>query len=556
MRRRPVAIGLSFLMLAACSGSRGEQFKKAPAGATAGGKLVIGITPPGSLEPSNAFDPMGQLVIRTMCDSLIGLDPVTGALRPAIAESWNVVQDGFAFTLKLRKGVRFSNGEELTADDVAFSLSRIADREYASSVAELIRPIEGFEFMHGEQDTDNDELLKSLAGVVITETYGVAIVLRERRADFLRLLTHPLASPIPKETVLKDPTAFERRPVCAGPYRMKEPWNPTKNAINLERFDGYYGNNLAYTRGGRGYPDEIQFRIDTDPSASFSAQRVGNSDLAQVPPARIGEARPDPGFFQVPSPMLEYIGLPSAEPFNRPEVRRAMSEALDRTALVNAAFGGGRLPATGILPPTVGDVYKKDACGAAVAAGSSVPLARSELQKAGVDLKGRPLKIYFNDEFSNRRIVETVAAQWKVAFGLNVEVIAMPWNDYIARANGQPAFDGAFRMSWAAEYPSPDRYLFPLFHTDSIGEQNFTRFSNVSFDRLLERSARRATAERDLRVEYRRLETLACRSMPIVPLTFGAKEYVASPKVGSAIGTLGDVTNGQPAVRELFVKSQ
>lgn len=556
MRASSVTVLAASLLLAtACFRTESERVKKAAPDARPGGTLTVGIGPPGSLEPSNAFDPMGQLVIRTMCDPLIQLDPVTGVLEPAIAESWQIVDNGARFTLKLRKGVRFTNGQELKADDVVFSLSRVADREYASSVAELLRPVARFEEIHGEVETDNEELLKKLGGVRATEAYGVEIELKEPRADFIRVLTHPLASPIPKKKVTADPDAFARKPICAGPYRMVDAWDPSKSSIKLERFRGYYGKNLAFTRGGAGYPDRIEFRVDPNADAAYAAQRAGNSDLAEVPAFRVGEVRSNPGYSQVTSPTLEYIGLPiRSEPFNDRDVRIALSQAIDRKALVNSVFGGGRLPATGFLPPSVGDVYRTNSCALEVPAQGALDAARSRLQQKAVSLAESKLKIYFNDEFSNRKMLEAVAASWKAAFGLDSELVPMSWDDYLARASGQSPFDGAFRMSWAAEYPSPDRYLFPLFGSGSIGQNNFTRFSNETFDRLLRRSARRAETEADIRVEYRRLEKIVCQQMPVVPLTFGAREYVADARVGSATGSFGDVTTGEPAVRELYVR--
>ncbi|MGH2813125.1 MAG: ABC transporter substrate-binding protein [Actinomycetota bacterium] len=554
--RRWVLLAAASLTLAGCAGDEPQTIKKAARGARPGGNLTVGITPPGSIEPSNAFEPMGQLVVRTMCDPLIDVDPVTGELKPAIAESWQIHSDGRRITLKLRKDVRFHNGEEVQADDVAFALSRVADREYASAVAELLRPIAGFDEIHGEIDTDNEELLERLAGVRPTEEYGLEIGLKEPNADFLRALTHPLASPIPKEEVLEDPDAFERKPVCAGPYRLAEPWDPSKQSIKLERFRDYYGLNLAFTRGGRGYPDTIEFRVDRDPDSALAAQQAGNSDLVRVPAARIAENRPDPGFFQAPSATLEYLGLPvTTDAFANSAVRVALSQAVNRQALVDAVFAGGRVPATGILPPAAGDVFREGACAELVPPTGSVDSATALLNEEGIQLGGTTMRLYFNDEFNNRKVVENVAAQWKAALGMNSELVAVGWDEYITRATGQGGFDGPFRMSRAAPYASPDQYLFPLFHSDSIGQENFTRFASPTFDRLLERSARRAETLEDLKVEYRRLEQVACSRMPIVPLTFGSQEYVASARTASAVETFADRTSGQPAIRELYVRA-
>jgi ABC-type oligopeptide transport system substrate-binding subunit len=257
----------------------------------------------------------------------------------------------------------------------------------------------------------------------------------------------------------------------------------------------------------------------------------------------------------VASSSLEYIGFPiSTPPFDNRDVRIALSQAIDRQSLVESVFSGGRIPATGMLPPSAGDIYRENACAEVVPAGGAIDAARARVNQSGVQLSGTKIKLYFNEDFSNRKILEFVASQWRTAFGLEAELVSLPWEDYLARANANPTFDGPFRMSWAPEYPSADRYLFPLFHSDSIGSDNLTRFASATFDRLMRRSARRAPTQEDVKIEYQRLETLACNSMPLAPLTFGSNEYFASPRLGSATENLGAGTLGQPSVRELYVR--
>lgn len=546
------AVAVMTLLLAACFPQDQVMDKPVPAEASSGGRLVVAITPPGSIEPGNAFEPMGLMIVRALCDPLIEFDPETGELKPAIAESWQVSDDGTRITLKLREGVRFHNGQEVRADDVVFALSRVADAEYASSLASLLEPIAGYEFIHGDAETDNEDLLRRIAGVQATESYGVQITLTDNRSDFLRVLAHPLASPIPSEVIESDARGFERRPICTGPYRMAETWDPSSSVIRLERFEDYHGGNLAYTGAGRGYFDEIEFHIHPDASAAYESYLRGDADLAELPPPRIGEASGNEGFFQVPSGSLEYIGLPvTAEVFGDSEVRLAFSNAVDRRALADTVFDGGRLPATGFLPPSAAGVYQEDAC-------EDTPTmadpgkAAGLMESAGADLTGRRMPFYFNDEFQNGSVVRNVASQWSNAFGVEFDLTPIPWDDFIARASSQQGFDGPFRMSWKGPYPGPDAYLYPLFHSGSIGQENFTRFSNPPLDRLLERSARRTETEEDLTIEYRRLEGLLCEEMPLIPLTFGAREFVIRAGTDSAIDVLGEAAWGQPALRELY----
>src|SRR3954451_20101689 len=109
--------------------------------ATTGGTITVGIAAPISIDPAlvSPADPSGSLVVRTMCDSLMSTDPVTGELRPDIASSVLVGGDGTILTVRLRRGVRFTDGSALTAADVAAALTRVARPEVASANAPMLR---------------------------------------------------------------------------------------------------------------------------------------------------------------------------------------------------------------------------------------------------------------------------------------------------------------------------------------------------------------------------------------------------------------------------------
>ena len=527
----------------------------APSEAKPGGRLVVGISEPTSIEPSNAADAAGALIVRTMCDPLIQLDPLTGALVPAIAESWQLTDAGRRFTIKLREGVLFHDGRELTAEDVVFSLSRTADDETASPLAGLLQPILGYEQVHGDEEATDERLRTMLQGLRVIENYSFEITLKEPRAEFIRMLAHPLSSPISKEAAEADPVAFARLPVCAGPYRLSEPWSAGQDStVRLTRFDDYKPVNEGYTAAGRGYADEIEFRMFADRQVEYDEFLTGGLDAAHVPRAQIADPERTTGVLvQSPSPTLEYIGLPTAvAPFDDVNVRRALSQAIDRQVIVAAAYTGAAVPARGILPPTLGDTYRESACGGLVPVTADVDAARATLSASGVDLNGRRIALTFNDEFGHRALVEAVAQQWKAAFAVEVELVPLAWESYIALGEGVAGFDTPFRLSWVAEYPSADAYLAPLFSSTNIGRTNLTRFDDPEFDRILDRVARRAVDPGDRRLDYQRLEDLACDQMPLIPVVFPTTNHLVSEDLASARGGFADSITADLLLRELY----
>lgn len=553
-RALPAVLAASALLWAACAKKESARIPPAAPGAKLGGQLAIAISEPTSIDPASSADSSGDLVVSTMCDALAQIDPVTGSPRPAIAESWQISDAGRRITVKLRKSAVFQNGRHVTADDVVFSLSRVASEDTASPVASLLAPIVGFENVHGETQAKENRLHKTLQGLRVIGQHSFEIALKDPHSDFIRVLAEPLAAPVSKIDAQRDPTAFARRPVCSGPYRLAGPWQPGDTTIRLTRAR-YQARNEGYTRGGRGYLDQIEFRVLPDRLAEANEFVLDKVDVAHMPRLSVADAAAHGvQLTQSPSPNLEYVGLPDrTPPFDDRDVRVAMSRALDRNAIAASVFGGGATPARGFLPPTLGSVHRDAACGSAAPATPDVDGARSVLARAGVDLSGKSVKLYFNDEFDHRPFVQAVARQWEAAFGLKVDLVPMPWEQYLALGTGPSGFNGPYRMSWEGAYASADAYLAPLFSSASIGRDNFSRFSSPDFDRILARVARRATAARDQRLDYQQLEDIVCQQMPVVPVVFlKTNHLIALDRIASARSGFGDRTSGDVLVRELY----
>lgn len=548
-------------LFVACGGEDLPKFPAAVAGTKGGGSFTVGISRPSSIEPSNAADASGQLVVRTMCDPLIQVDPVSGELVPAVAESWLVSDGGRRFTIKLRKGVRFSTGEEVTAEDAVFSLSRVASDEAASPLASLLSNIEGYDKVHGDDTGGDERQQRILKGTRVIGRHGFEITLVNANADFIRILTQPLASPVSKKAVEKDPDAFALQPVCAGPYRLESPWRPTDDTIRLARAERYKPVSSGYTAGGRGYADSIVFDLLSAPDGAISGYRSGQLDVARLPRTVVAGAEADAGagadnLVRASGPSLEYIGLPTGTaPFDKPAVRLALSRALDRRRLVQAIPGQAGVPARGYLPPALGPVHRPEGCGDAAPVDGDVAGARAELQRAGVDLNGKSIELFFNDEFDHASVMNELARQWKEAFGLAAVVRGVPWEPYLNEARSAAGFSTPFRLSLTAPYPSADAYLSPLFESSSIGSDNFSRFADIDFDRVLRRVARRSGDDEDRARDYQRLEDMACQAMPVIPLDFAVSTHlVRRSKLDSARGPLTDIATGEVLLRELFVK--
>jgi oligopeptide transport system substrate-binding protein len=521
------------------------------ADARTGGTLRVAITPPDGIDPTGAHEPAGELVTRTMCDQLITLDPVTGEPQPSIASSWTVSSGGQSLFVRLRPEARFSDGTPVTAEDVRFTLSRLANELFASPSASLLESVGGYGFVHGELDTSDEHLRQELSGVTLVDAHTISIGLFEARGDLFRALAHPATSPIPRAAVEADPAAFARAPVCSGPYALRSEPAPG-GPIVLERVAGYEGANASLSRGGAGYADTISFRVHETREAAVAAFRAGDADVAPIPET---DRRPAPtgGSIQLlPGLQTEFIGMPTTQPpLDDARVRIALSRALDRGAIARNVFGDRRQPATAFLPAVLDPGEAPSAC--TQNGRGSLEAARELLSDAGVAPEDIEAEFVYNDEFSNGRLVTEIARQWR-ALGVEITPVPMPWEQYVTLATRPQGLDGVFRFGWAPLYPSAERIIAPLFTVNGIGRDNWSLYSSRDLSDAL-RELREAEEERDRAREVRRAHEILCDELPMLPLLQDLRAFlIRDQRVGSAVGTYGDATTAQPLLRELYLR--
>ena len=538
--RRSVAAAL-LLLLTACTSEQAPALRTGTPDAKPGGTLRIATTQPGGVDPGNAYEPVGRLVARTLCTPLLGTDPSTGEVVPGIVESWLVADAGGTLSLRLRDDVVFSDGTPVTAADVAFTLSRVASADFASTSAELLSPVDGYAELHGDEPTDEDTERRRLRGVEVRDDENVLITLREPLSDFVRVLTSPVTSPISQAAVERDPDGFARDPVCVGPYVLEQPYEPGSDTIRLVRSSAYTSVDSARTRGGASYADTVEVLVFPASDAAAAAVLAGKADVAA--------ARPSDDAVSGPGVALEYLGLPtSVAGFDDPAVRRALALAIDREELVRRVFPGTRAPATGFLPPVA------DSTCAGLPAAGDVDGARSLLRSVGADLSGVRVPLMFNDELRNGELVAELARQLRDAVGMVAVPTPVSYDQFLARGTGTRGFEEMFRFSWSVPHSSVDGYLHPLFSSDRIGRDNLSRFSNPDVDRVLERVAREAEDDEDRELGYARVTELLCEQMPMVPLTTSLSRWVLSDRVASATGSVVDASTGELMVRELYLR--
>jgi oligopeptide transport system substrate-binding protein len=521
-----------------------------------GGTLDVGIGQPQGIDPADAYEPFGRMISSLICEPLVSTDPRTGEVKSALVQSWHTSDDGASVYLTLRHDLHFANGDKLNASSIYDALNLLASPTYQSYAAPLLANVSGYLNYHGSGRAAEAGSSR-LNGVRIIDSWSVQIQLTDRDSSFLSILADPATAPIDGDVQHRDPAAFAADPTCLGPYRLAEPWHTEDTTITLVRNPAYTPDNAAYTNKGKGYPETVVFHIYPNAGAELAAYESGDIDVATAPGADVAALQKRFGDQLVTGPgsAIDLIAFPTAQPtFNAAPVRVALSQAIDRAAIATDAYRGGRLPLTGFVPPAVGkDGYEDSTCANTPANGDATA-ARATLTKAGVDLTGKTINLYYDDEYDHGRVAKQVAAQWRQAFGVHVATHGMAWDDYINHAATGTSFDGPFLESWDQAPHRQSDYLLPLLTRQGLGTANLARFDSADVVNLVQTLTDDVTNSSGQTLELHKLGDLACDQMPVTPVTLHrATLLVRQSAVGSARGEFLAI-DGSPMLRELFVR--
>jgi peptide/nickel transport system substrate-binding protein len=297
-----------------------------PAGVLAQGRkdaIVLAM----ALEPTPGLDPTGgaassiaEVTLYNIYETLTKINP-DGSVTPLLAESWEVSPDLTTYTFKLRKGVKFQNGEPLTAQTVKFAFDRAG----------------------GEKSTNKDKRTFAALTTRAVDDHTVVILTKEIDPDFPFLMGQATA-------VIVEPKSAEgnmTKPVGTGPYTL-ENW-VKGSSITLRKWDGY--RNAAAIKLNR-----ATFRFIADPAAQVAALLAGDVDaFPRVTPRSVEQFKGNGRFQVVASGSRAKTILAinnKRKPFDDVRVRRAVNMAIDRKAVIQGAGDGYGVPIGSYYPPS------------------------------------------------------------------------------------------------------------------------------------------------------------------------------------------------------------
>ena len=473
----------------------------------ASGVLVYPIaSEPASLDPQDADDEVSTLVAAQLYEGLFDLD-ANGAIVPAAAQEVMASPDSKTYTVTLRSGMTWSDGQPVTAQNYVDGVCRLLDPAVGNPYYYLLTDIAGVTRAKEYASGDLADCTKVGVNAVDALTLQIAL---ERPAAFLpKLLAMPVfwpAAPAPSAVISGTgvisgtapiSTTLPAGPVVNGPYLLAE--QVANDHITLKK-------NPSYWNAAQVDVEQIEFKLLPDPAKQLARYEAGDVQVAEFPASETPRIEADPGFGQelqkLIRPGVSYLGLNTQSgPTADPAVRRAMAQAIDRQFLINEVLKQPwHVPAQTLIPPGVpGHQGDKPDVGLAY----NPEAARAALAEAGYgpDKPVPPVELWYNREGNNEAIFKAVGEMLE-AVGIPVRLVSSSWNVYRdaldacnkpnrASASKTPAQCpyNLYRMGWVMDYADASSLLDVVLSPKSAFQ--YTGWQSADYEKLIARGRRR-----------------------------------------------------------------
>lgn len=457
-------------------------------------------------------------VILSLYEGLVAKDITTLTIVPAVAESWDISDDGVVYTFHIRDTAKWSNGEKLVANDFVQSWLRGLmpglGNEYASSL---------FVIKNGKEIYEGSAKPEAF-GAVALDDKTLQVTLIAPTPYFLQLLDHHSTYPVHIATIKKFGALDERgtrwtRPenfVGNGAFMLNE-WTPNKY-LSVKKNPNYWDAANVHLNEVRYYP--IQ-KTTTEERMFRSGQLHATYYLPRDKLAVYKKAQ-DPSLRSFPNYATYFYRFNNMiKPLDDIRVRKALAYSIDRKKIVESVTKFGQIPAYALTPPDANGYIP----------GAKMPfdveLARKLLAEAGYpNGVGFPkLTLAFNANDEHLNIAVAVQQMWKQELGIEIALESVEWKVFLDRERQMDyQID---RASWVGDYLDPNTFL-EMFITKN--GNNKTGFSSARYDELLDKASKESVKEKRM-AYFQEAESILVDNVPILPLYTYNWNRLVSPSV-------------------------
>jgi oligopeptide transport system substrate-binding protein len=495
--------------------------------------------PQNPLLPANTNEVYGGRVVELLFEGLRTYD-ADGKPVNALAESIETT-DSQNWTIKVKQGQKFTNGEAITAKTFVDSWNFAANSKNLQNNGFFFESIAGYEEVSavtteksadGKTTSTPAPTAETMSGLEAKDDSTITVRLNQPEADWSLRLGYSAFFPIPS-AALTDPKTFGENPVGNGPYKMEKAgaWVHDQS-ISLVKNADYSGPREAKNGG-------VTFKFYTDPGPAYTDLQSDNLDVTDVLPSNALKTYvtdfPDRNATK-PVATNSTLNIPGYNPNFQGEAgklrRQALSYAINREEICKVIFSGTRTPAKAYAPPVI-DGFKEGLKGSETlkfdAAKAKDLWAQAE--KIQPYDASKPLLIASNTDGGNKEWIDAVANGFKNNLGIQAEIQPFAKFAEVLDLRKSQSLQGLTRAGWQGDYPSLYNFLGPVWATGA--SSNYEKYSNPEFDKLLKEGLAAKTTE-EANAKFNAAQEILFEDLPGLALWDQAKPIVWSNNVVKA----------------------
>lgn len=501
-------VGATIVALAAtaCGGSSSSGGDSKAAVDPAGVFSYQSSEPQHPLLPANVMETGGGRITDTLFDGLVDFNDKTGDIYNLVADS--ITQDDAShYTIKVKKGWTFHNGEAVTAHSFVDAWNWAADTKNAQQNASWFSDIKGYAEVHPDKGAPTAD---KMSGLSTPDDYTIKVELGNPVPYFQYKLGYSAFAPLPT-VFYTNPKKYGQEPIGDGPYQFVK-WNHNKDLL-VKTYAKYAGPDKPKNGG-------VDFKFYTTSEAAYTDAVANNLDvLDQVAPSGMGSYHKDLGARAVDAPQgaiqtisVAYYADAIKNLKDPAKFIQGLSMAIDRDTITKTVLQGSRTPADSYVAPEVKG-YQKGACGEICTFNPAK--AKQLITEAGG--ANAQISILFNADGGHKEWVSAVCANITQSTGVKCTSDAKADFKTVLDVRDKKKVQSLYRAGWVQDYPLNANFLKDLYGTTAAGNEG--GYSNKKFDELTATADKAKTLDESVKL-YQAAEKELYNEMPSIPLWF------------------------------------
>ncbi|HGS8734317.1 TPA: peptide ABC transporter substrate-binding protein [Enterococcus faecalis] len=522
--KKVVGLIATGFLLAACGGTKEAAEKVDSGNLAAEQKISISSpTPISTLDTTQTTDKNTFTMAQHLFEGLYRFDD-DSATVPALAKDVKISDDGRKYHFTLREGIKWSNGEPITAQDFVYSWKKLVTPATIGPNAYLLDSVKNsFEIRNGEKSVDE-------LGISAPNDKEFIVELKQAQPSFLAVVSIAWLAPQNQKFVEaqgKDYALDSEHLLYSGPFTLAN-WDATSDTWTLKKNPEYYDADQVKL-------EEVAVSTIKEDNTGINLYQANELDLVRINGQYVQQYQDDPGYVSHPDVANYFLDFNKKEgtPLANVHLRKAIGQAIDKEALTQSVLNDGSNPLNGLIPSKLyanpetdedfraysGEYLKND-----------VKKAQAEWTKAQADVgKKVKLSLLAADTDQGKRIAEYVQSQLQENLpGLEITISSQPSNN-VNQSRREKNYELSL-SGWIAGSSELDSY-FNLYAGES--SYNYGNYHNAKYDQLVE-DARTINANNPEKqfAEYKEAEDILLnQDAAQVPLYQSASNYLINPKL-------------------------